>query len=131
MPPLDAAHKITGQVLVDCCRWYEFTVASLDDSSERTNIVVDIVHTGRRHDFFGFNRAKHAVLEAAILATRVHILPVPEMLIEFDRLAVPVDKTGGDREKEGFALLHEYVKQAAASLAAARQTSNPQAATGA
>ena len=33
-------------------------------------------------EFFGFNRAKHAVLEAAILATRVELLPADEILSE-------------------------------------------------
>ena len=35
---------------------------SLDDSQERTTIEARIVHRGQRRDFFGFNRAKHAVL---------------------------------------------------------------------
>ena len=35
-------------------------------------------------DVFGFNRAKHAVLEAAILATRLHILPEDDVRRQFD-----------------------------------------------
>ena len=37
-------------------------------------IVADVVDSGRLRDFFGFNRAKHAVIEAAILATRIDFL---------------------------------------------------------
>ena len=67
------------------------------------------VHTGRIRDFFGFNRAKHAVVEAAILATRVRLIPRDEILTEFARLKVPVDKTAGPREAEAFALLEQFV----------------------
>lgn len=108
-PETFPAEKIAGTVLASACRWYEFRVRSLDDSRERTRIEADIVHTGRLRDFFGFNRAKHAVLEAAILATRVHLLPAEDILSEFDRLRVPVEKTAGPDEKEAFALLQEYV----------------------
>jgi uncharacterized protein len=63
-------------------------------------------------DFYGFNRAKHAVLEAAILATRVHLLAADEIRREFERLRVPVEKTAGPREREAFAFLQDYVSQA-------------------
>ncbi len=55
---------------------YEFRVVELDDREERTAIVVETVAQGRLRDFFGFNRAKHAVVEAAILATRTAWLPL-------------------------------------------------------
>ena len=50
-------------------------VRSLDDRNEPAEIVCEVVDRGRLRDFFGFNRAKHAVLEAAILATRTEFLP--------------------------------------------------------
>lgn len=112
VPETFPAEKIRGCVLADACRWYEFEVDSLDDSRERIEIEARVVHTGRLRDFFGFNRAKHAVLEAAILATRVHLLSRDDILAEFARLQVPVDKTAGPREREAFALLHQYVGQA-------------------
>lgn len=105
------AEQVDGAVLHSACRWYEFRVFALDDSQDRTRIEAQVVHTGRLRDFFGFNRAKHAVLEAAILATRVHLLPADEILAEFARLAVPVEKTAGPAEREAFALLREYVEQ--------------------
>src|SRR5262249_2639665 len=83
---------IDGDVLADACRWYEFRVTSLDDSAERTRIEADVVHVGRLRDFFGFNRAKHAVLEAAILATRLHLLPPGDVQRQLDALRSPVEK---------------------------------------
>ncbi|MGE0378382.1 MAG: DUF447 domain-containing protein, partial [Planctomycetaceae bacterium] len=68
-----------------------------------------VAHVGRHREFFGFNRAKHAVLEGAILATRVHLLPRDEILAEFARLASPVEKTAGPREQQAFQLLWDFV----------------------
>ena len=79
---------VEGKILTGACRWYAFRVRSLDDSHERTEIVCDVVDRGTLRDFFGFNRAKHAVLEAAILATRTEFLPADEILSQFERLAV-------------------------------------------
>jgi len=111
-PPTFPAAKIPGDVLADCCRWYEFEVREFDDSSERSEMVAQVVHSGRVRDFFGFNRAKHAVLDAAILATRLHLIPRAEILSEFDRLKPAVLKTGGPAEIEAFALLEGYVRDA-------------------
>ncbi len=112
-PPLEvfAAKRVRGFVLAGSCRWCEFRVTTLDDSQERVRIEAEVVHTGRLRDFFGFNRAKHAVVEAAILATRIAFLPAQQVAAEFDRLAVLVQKTGGPDEHAAFALLQEYVAQ--------------------
>jgi hypothetical protein len=111
LPPLRAATRVLGQVLADCCRFYEFRVTRLEDQTERTTLQCEVVHAGRLRDFFGFNRAKHAVVEAAILATRLAILPPAEIEVEFRRLAVLVQKTGGPQEHEAFALLQRHVEQ--------------------
>jgi hypothetical protein len=78
-----------------------------------------VVHGGWLRDFFGFNRAKHAVVEAAILATRTDFLPLDEIEAEYRKLKVLVDKTGGDQEQRAFAFLREHVARAAAARAAA------------
>lgn len=107
--PSRPADVVNGRILINACRYYEFRVSSLDDSDDRVTIEAETVTAGRLRDFFGLNRAKHAVVEAAILATRVAFLPRPEILSEFDKLAVLVDKTGGAAEHQAFALLREYV----------------------
>lgn len=110
-PELFPACKVPGLVLASACRWYEFEVVQFDDSQERSELRATVVHMGRLHDFFGFNRAKHAVLEAAILATRIHILPQAEILAQLAALAVPVHKTAGPQEREAFELLQNYIKE--------------------
>ncbi|MFW6125086.1 MAG: DUF447 domain-containing protein [Pirellulales bacterium] len=106
--------KVQGHVLRDACRWYEFRVRELDDSQERTRIDVEVVARGTLRDFFGFNRAKHAVVEAAILATRTAFLPRDEILAEFQRLGVLVEKTGGEQERRSLVFLQRFVEQTAA-----------------
>jgi hypothetical protein len=113
LPEMMAAESIEGHILCDACRYYEFRVTGMDTSRERVHIDAAVVHSGRLRDFFGFNRAKHAVVEAAILASRIHILPRSEIENEFRKLAVIVDKTGGPQEQEALAFLTEYVRSCA------------------
>lgn len=112
-PETRPADVVAGRILLSSCRYYEFRVALLDDREERTSIVAETTAQGRLRDFFGFNRARHAVLEAAILATRTELLPLDDMLADFRKLAVLVDKTGGPRERAAFTLLHRHVHDAA------------------
>ena len=100
-------------ILAEACRWYAFEIESLDDAEERTSIVARVTDRGRLREFLGFNRAKHAVLEAAILATRLHLLGAQEILAEFDRLQVAVDKTGAAAEQRAMAFLRAHVAQVA------------------
>src|SRR6202162_3254433 len=63
VPEVVRAERILGYILRDACRYYEFRVTAIDDREERVTIHVETVHRGRFRDFFGFNRAKHAVVE--------------------------------------------------------------------
>lgn len=109
LPALRPAQVIEGSILSDACRYYEFRVVRLDASTERASIEVETVQRGWIRDFFGFNRAKHAVVEAAILATRTALLPLAEIQLEYAKLAIIIEKTGGAQEQEAFALLREHV----------------------
>jgi hypothetical protein len=109
LPPLVPLESIRVLRLADCCRWFAFRVTALDDADERTTIQCRVVERGTVRDFFGLNRAKHAVLEAAILATRIGILPADEIRSQLQRLAPLVQKTAGDQERRAFALLDDYI----------------------
>jgi hypothetical protein len=99
---------------MDSCRHYEFVVRSVDDSTERVSIEAEIVCAGRTRDFFGFNRAKHAIVEAAILTTRLHFLPLEQVAAEFRKFRVIVGKTGGPAEHEAMDLLESKLREAEA-----------------
>lgn len=112
LPQLVPCLATGGQRLADACRWYAFRVRSLDDSQPRTTIVVDVIERGVVREFFGFNRGKHAVVEAAILATRVELLENEFLATEFQRLRVLVEKTGGAVERRAFEFLQAYLDEA-------------------
>lgn len=114
-PPTRPAEAVRGRILVDACRYYEFRVVELDDREPRTRLVAEVAAQGRQRDFFGWNRGKHAVLEAAILATRTALLPLAEIQAELRRLAPLVEKTGGVDEHAAFQLLSDYVNDVAAA----------------
>ena len=101
---------VKGVVLADCCSWRELVVRSIDSTPPRSRIETDVVHRGVRREFIGFNRARHAVLEAAIYATRVHLLSRAYIESELARLQVIVDKTAGADELEAMALLTEHIR---------------------
>ncbi len=111
-PDLLSASHVRGFVLRDACRYAEFRITGCEVRGERATFAVEVLHVARLRDFFGINRALFAVVEAAILATRVHFLPLDEVEADYCRLAVLVEKTGGVREKQAFALLQAHVRAA-------------------
>jgi uncharacterized protein len=108
--PAVPAHLVAGVVLEAACSWRELEVIAIDATPPRSRIDTRVVHRGIRREFIGFNRARHAVLEAAILATRTHLLPAEQIRDEYARLQVVVDKTAGPREREAMDLLTRYVQ---------------------
>lgn len=108
--PWVPATVVRGAVLEAACSWRELEVESIDSTPPRSRIEARVRHAGARREFIGFNRARHAVLEAAILATRTHLLPAEQIRDEYARLQVIVDKTAGPREFEAMAMLTEYVR---------------------
>jgi hypothetical protein len=108
--PWVPATVVRGAVLEAACSWRELEVVTIDDTPPRSRIEARVVHRGFRREFIGFSRARFAVLEAAILATRTHLLPAEEIRADFARLQVIVDKTAGPREREAMAMLTEYVR---------------------
>jgi hypothetical protein len=114
-PAARPAAAVAGFVLEDACRAWEFEIDSVDDKGPRLVLGARVVaeHAGR--PFLGFHRAAHAVVEAAILVTRLHLVEPAEVRRQFAALAVLVEKTGGEREHEAFALLAARATGGAAS----------------
>ncbi len=109
LPAMHPATRVNGYVLDDCCRWFEFEVDSVDASDARSRMPATVVHRGECRPFSGFNRARHAVLEAAILATRLHLIDRSEIEQAMAFLKPAVDKTGGSSEKDAFEMLRSHM----------------------
>lgn len=111
LPRLIRAETVEGWVIADACRWYEFDVVSVINDSKRSSIQCRTRHQRFGREFFGFNRAKHAVLEAAILATRLDWIAHDEVHCSFRQYRSIVEKTAGPAEQRAFELLENFVKE--------------------
>jgi hypothetical protein len=109
IPTWFAAKRVRGGVLAEACRWYEFRVASVDQRAPRVDVQCEVVERGTLREFLGFCRAKHAVVEAAILATRVEFLGREVVLEQFTKLQEIVDKTAGRQERLAMEFLTKHV----------------------
>lgn len=115
-PELRPCAAVKGFLLAGACRWFALRVAELDDRDERTTITCRVVAAGELRPFFGLNRAKHAVVEAAILATRLHLIAPDEIARQFVALRPLVEKTGGAAERRAFAFLEDHLRGAGVPL---------------
>ena len=73
-PPTRPAASVEGAVLGDACSWREVRVEAIDERAQRARVSTVVVDGGTGREFLGLNRARHAVLEASILASRVRML---------------------------------------------------------
>jgi uncharacterized protein len=109
-PPTRPAASIEGAILEDACSWREVRVEAIDDGSPRARVSTRVVDGGAGREFLGLNRARHAVLEASILASRARMLAASDIRAELRRLQVLVDKTAGPREREAMAYVTRHVR---------------------
>jgi uncharacterized protein len=115
VPPGRPAASVRAPILEAACSWREFRVASSEIGPERALFRAEVVAAGRARDFLGYNRAQHAVIEATILATRLHLLEAAFLRAELDRLRPLVEKTAGPVEREAYDFVRAYVERGAAS----------------
>jgi uncharacterized protein len=109
-PPTRPAAHVEGAVLDDACSWREVRVEAIDESARRARVDTVVVDGGTGREFLGLSRARHAVLEASILASRVRMLPAEEIAAELRRLQVLVDKTAGPLEREAMEYVTRHVR---------------------
>lgn len=99
-------------VLSDACRWYAVQITAWHEHPQRPRAECVIVRQQRNRDFFGLNRAQYAVVEAAILATRMHLIAAEVLQSQLRELATLVERAGGDRERQAFELLEKHIATA-------------------
>ena len=114
--PSAPAVVVKGVVLKAACSWRELRVRAAETAGPRAQFTCDVLHIGSHREFVGYNRAWNAVLEATILATRTRFLPIEEILEEYRRLRIIVDKTAGPEERQAMTLLADFVRSEHASL---------------
>ncbi len=108
--PSTPASAVRGVVLDAACSWRELRVREAQTHEPRARFACAVVERGVRREFLGHNRARAAVIEATILATRTRYLPLEEIEADYRRLRVIVDKTAGPREREAMDRLEAFVR---------------------
>jgi hypothetical protein len=100
--PVCAAERIDGVRLQDCLAHAEVEVLRIEDDELRPRFHCCVVHEASHAPFHGFNRAQGAVIELAILVSRLGRLPREKVEREIEYLQIAVDKTAGAREWEAW-----------------------------
>lgn len=80
----------------------EMAVVAVDEDAQRPRFHCRVAHRATHAPFEGFNRAKAAVVEAAILVSRLAMLPRDKVETELAYLAIAVGKTAGPEEREAW-----------------------------
>lgn len=109
--PLCPATSIAGARLKDTLAHTEVLVERVEDDELRPRLLCRPVHQEQHAAFRGFNRAQAAVLEAAILVSRLPMLPWQKIQSEIDYLTIAVQKTAGPHEQQAWQWLMEAVTQ--------------------
>lgn len=95
--------------LADTLAHWELEVVETREDAQRPRFVCRVAARASHAPYEGFNRALAAVIEGAVLASRLDFLPRAEIEAEFVRLKVIVGKTAGPREAEAFGWLEAKV----------------------
>ena len=108
-----------GRVLESALAHREVRVAAREDDETRPRFRLAVVHEETHAPFRGFNRAQAAVIEAAILVSRLHMLPAEKIESEIAYLDIAISKTAGVREREAWGWLMERIADYKANAAKA------------
>jgi hypothetical protein len=108
--PTRASTHVPGAVLEGALAHAELRVDRVEEDEQRPRFHCRVVHEASHAPFRGFNRAQGAVIEAAILASRLHMLPREKVERELGYLQIAVEKTAGPREHQAWRLLIEKIE---------------------
>jgi hypothetical protein len=109
--PTRPATKIPGAVLEQALAHAELEVVAVTEDELRPRFRCAIVHEEMHRPFRGFSRAQAAVVEAAILVSRLHMLPAEKIDREIAYLQIAVDKTARPRERQAWEWLMERIAE--------------------
>ena len=110
-PQTRPADSVNGWILEDACEAFEFRIEQADTTGERCRLHARIQKSHLIRPFRGFNRAAHAVIEAAILFSRLHLLDAEEVQSQLATLQSLVTKTAGEQERQAFDLILDQTEK--------------------
>ncbi|MDQ0995296.1 hypothetical protein QFZ34_000473 [Phyllobacterium ifriqiyense] len=84
-------------------------VVSVENDELRPRHICKVISEAIHAPYTGLNRAKAAVLELAILVSRLQMLPPEKVAAEIDYLKIAIEKTAGPDELEAWSWLMQKV----------------------
>ncbi len=99
---LKPASMVSGKALECTLAHTEVELIEIEDDDSRPKLYCKTVYSANHAPFKGFNRAQFAVLEAAILISRLDRLPLSKIESEIEYLSIGLAKTAGERELEAW-----------------------------
>jgi uncharacterized protein len=108
--PLVPADSIHGVRLASALAHRELELVEVREDTTRPELLFKVKHEVQHHAFRGFNRAQAAVIELAVLVSRLHMLPIEKVEAEVAYLSIAVEKTAGARELQAWQWLIECVE---------------------
>ena len=115
--PTVAASRVASIRLAGSLAHAELELDELRDDKERPVLRMKCVHRENHAPFTGFNRAQAAVVEGAILVSRLFMLPADKVDREMAYLQIAIDKTAGDAERTAWGWLTAAIARHRESLA--------------
>jgi hypothetical protein len=109
--PLVPAERIAGQRLACALSHVELRLAEHVDDAQRPVLRMERVLEASHAPFLGLNRAQAAVVEGAVLVSRLHMLPLEKVDAEMAYLQIAIDKTAGPGEHEAWGWLQQAVAE--------------------
>jgi uncharacterized protein len=88
----------------------ELAVSHVTEDEQRPRFHCRVVHHESHAPFAGFNRAQAAVVEAAILASRLNRLPREKVEQDLAYLEIAITKTAGEAELTAWNWLQQKVR---------------------
>lgn len=119
--PLVSAQQVHGVVLESALTHRELELVEVREDALRPELVFKVVHEVQHRPFRGFNRAQAAVIELAVLVSRLHMLPMEKIDAEMAYLAIAIEKTAGERETQAWQWLVERIENFKADAQAGNQ----------
>ena len=114
--PTTPVSHVPGVRLADAVSHWELAVEKVTDDAQRPRFSCKLVHAASHRPWEGFNRAQAAVLECAVLVTRLAMLPPEKIDNELKYLEIAISKTAGEREQEAWGWLMDKIAAWRASL---------------
>lgn len=109
--PTLPAQRVAGVRLAAALAHEELRLERVEEDGLRPRLLCRVVHSGNHGPFRGFNRAQAAVIEAAILVSRLGMLAAEKIDAELAYLAIAVDKTAGPAEHEAWGWLMARIQE--------------------